>query len=259
MPRGVTLVELLVVVSIMGILAALLLPAVQSAREMARQAQCQNNLRQVGLALHNYHSVLRTLPPGCMQWRPFNGPRFLKNYAWSALILPYMEAQNVHSLVDFDHPFDHPINATARKTNVATYVCPSVPTVEGKSGKTDYGGLYGQRITTRINTDNGVFVYNQPFKFRDIRDGLTFTAAVAEDTGGPDGEWINGSNIFEQSGGINDPRAWAMDNEIRSHHRNGAMVLFACGRTLFVSNHCKPSVLAAMITRNGQEDWTLED
>jgi hypothetical protein len=50
-----------------------------------------------------------------------------------------------------------------------------------------------------------------------------------------------------------------MDNEIRSHHRNGAMVLFACGRTLFVSNHCKPSVLAAMITRNGQEDWTLED
>ena len=258
-PWGVTLVELLVVVSIMGILAALLLPAVQSAREMARQAQCQNNLRQVGLALHNYHSVLRTLPPGCMQWRPFNGPRFLKNYAWSALILPYMEAQNVHSLVDFDHPFDHPINAAARKTNVATYVCPSVPTVEGKSGKTDYGGLYGQRITTRINTDNGVFVYNQPFKFRDIRDGLTFTAAVAEDTGGPDGEWINGSNIFEQSGGINDPRAWAMDNEIRSHHRNGAMVLFACGRTLFVSNHCKPSVLAAMITRNGQEDWTLED
>jgi hypothetical protein len=135
-----------------------------------------------------------------MQWRPFNGPSFLKNYAWSALILPYMEAQNVHALVDFDHPFDHPINARARKTNVATYVCPSVPMLEGKSGKTDYGGLYGQRITTRINTDNGVFVYNQPFKFRDIRDGLTFTAAVAEDTGGPDGEWINGSNIFEQSG-----------------------------------------------------------
>ena len=82
----------------MGILAALLLPAVQAAREMARQAQCQNNLRQVGLALHNYHAVLKTLPPGCMQWRPFNGPRFLKNFAWSALILPYMEEQNVHRL-----------------------------------------------------------------------------------------------------------------------------------------------------------------
>ncbi|MFO0410201.1 MAG: DUF1559 domain-containing protein, partial [Planctomycetota bacterium] len=101
---------MLVVISIVGILAALLLPAVQAAREMARQAQCQNNLRQVGLALHNYHSVLRTLPPGCMQWRPFNGTRFLKHFARSALILPYMEEKNVHSLVSFDHPFDHPVN-----------------------------------------------------------------------------------------------------------------------------------------------------
>ena len=152
--------------------------------------------------------------------------------------------------------FDHPVNNAARKTNIATYMCPTVPLVPNKSGKTDYGGLYGQRITTRIDTNNGVFVYNQPFKFRDIRDGLSSTAVVAEDTGGPDGEWINGYNIFEQSGGINDPKAWVGDNEIRSHHKHGAMVLFACGRVLFIPNSCDPRVLAAMITRNAGDEWT---
>ncbi len=256
---GFTLVEVIVVLSIVAVLAALLLPAVQSAREVARRIQCQNNMRQIGLALHNYDASLRTLPPGCLQWRPFNGPTFLKNFAWSALILPFMEEQNVHSLVDFNHPFDHPTNAVARRTPIATFMCPTVPNHPPKPGKTDYGGLYGQRINTRIDTNNGIFVYNQPFKFRDITDGLTYTAAVAEDTGGPDGEWINGSNVFEQSGGINDPKAWALDNEIRSHHRHGAMVLFACGRTMFVSNHCRPDILAAMITRNWADNWTLDE
>lgn len=255
--RGMTIVELMVVIAIVGILVALLMPAVQAARESARRMQCQSHLRQVGLALHNYHAAHRTLPPGCLQWRPFRGNPRLKNFAWSALILPHLEATNVQQLVNFDYPFDHPLNAVARKTNIATYLCPSVPMPAEKSGKTDYGGIYGQRINTRVNTDNGVFLYDRKISHREIVDGLTQTLMVAEDTGGPDAEWINGSNIFEQSGGINDPTAWGMDNEIRSHHRSGAMLLFSCGRTFFASDSTSRSVLAAMITRDWGDVWDM--
>lgn|GEM_PF-187156 len=255
---GMTLVELLVVMAIVGILVGLLLPAVQSAREAARKIQCQNNLRQVGLSLHNYNDAIGSLPPGCLQWRPWGGDPRLKNFAWSAMILPYMEQTNLHRLVDFDYPFDHAVNSKAGKTPVGTYLCPSVPTRETARGRTDYGGLYGQRITTRNQTDNGVLIYNHPIRFREIIDGLTNTLAVAEDSGGPDGEWINGNNVFEQSGGINDPRAWIGDNEIRSKHGGGAMLLFCCGRTQFVSDSTDLGILAAIITRGSRDLGGIE-
>jgi prepilin-type N-terminal cleavage/methylation domain-containing protein len=255
-----TLVELLVVLAVIGILVSLLLPAVQSAREGARKVQCQNHLRQIGLALQNYESAFRTLPPGCLQYRPWRGNPRLKNLAWSALILPSMEQSNVHRLVDFDYAFDHPRNAVAAQTRVSLYLCPSTPEKPTASGRarTDYAGLYGQRITTNQNTDNGVFIYNRPIRFREISDGITNTISVAEDVGGPDGEWINGSNIFEQSGRINDPFAWVGDNEIRSSHPSGAMLLFVCGRVQFVSEAMELPTLAAIITRNHGEVVAIE-
>ena len=251
---AVTLIELLVVIAIIAVLSGLLLPAVQSAREATRRIQCQNNLKQVGLAIHNYESALQTMPPGCMQWRPFHGDPKLKNFAWSALLLPYLEASNLHRLVNFDYAYDHPINDAAGKTILPLYQCPSVPFRVTLRGRTDYGGLYGQRITTTSNTDNGVFIYNRPIPFREVIDGLSNTMAVAEDSGGPEGEWINGSNVFEQSGGINDPKAWSGDNEIRSKHSDGAIVLFCCGRTQFVANSIDKRVLGAMISRNLSDD-----
>lgn len=250
LPRsGMTLVELLVVIAIIGILVGLLLPAVQAAREAARRIQCQNNMRQTGLALQNYQSALRTLPPGCLQWRPYRGNPKLKNFAWSALILPFMEEKNLHQLVNFDVAFDHPLNELAAKTSVSMYLCPTVPTRVTARGRTDYGGLYGQRITTTQNTNNGVLIYDRPIPYREIVDGITNTMAVAEDTGGPEGEWINGSNVFEQSGPINDPKAWVGDNEIRSKHTGGAMVLYCCGRTQYLSQSIHKNILAALITR----------
>jgi prepilin-type N-terminal cleavage/methylation domain-containing protein len=250
-----TLVELLVVLGIVGLLVSLLLPAVQAAREAARKSHCQNNLRQVGLAIQNYESSLRTMPTGCLQWRPWNGDPKLKNMAWSAMLLPFMEQTQLHRLVSFDYPFDHPINAQAAMTRLSVYLCPSAPDLPTQSGRarTDFAGLYGQRITTRQHTDNGVFIYDRSIRFREISDGITNTLAVAEDTGGPDAEWINGSNVFEQSGRINDPKAWAWDNEIRSKHPGGAMLLFCCGRVQFVSDSMDVNVLAATITRNYAE------
>jgi prepilin-type N-terminal cleavage/methylation domain-containing protein len=247
--NALTLVELLVVVAIIGILVALLLPAVHGARESARRISCSNNLRQTGLALHNYHGALRSLPPGCLQWRPWRGDPSLKNFAWSALILPYLEQSALHRLVNFDFPFDHPINELAAKSSVEIYKCPTVPNKITPRGRSDYGGLYGQRITARNNTDNGVFIYNRPIRFSQISDGITNTLAVAEDTGGPNGEWINGNNVFEQTGRINDPNSWVGDNEIRSQHNGGALLLYCCGKTQFVSDSTDPLVLAAWITR----------
>jgi prepilin-type N-terminal cleavage/methylation domain-containing protein len=247
---ALTLVELLVVLAILGILVGLLMPAVQAARESARKIQCQNHLKQIGLAVQNYHAAHRVIPPGCLQWRPFRGNPQLKNLAWSAMILPHLESTSVHQLVNFDYPFDHPQNERAGRTTLSFYLCPTVPTKTAARGRIDYGGLYGQRINTRTNTDNGVLVYDRAFSYRDIRDGLTNTMMVAEDSGSPDAEWINGNNVFEQSGGINDPRAWVGDNEIRSKHRGGAFLLFCCGRTVFASDSTDRQVLAAMITRD---------
>ena len=88
-PLAFTLVELLVVIAIIGILVALLLPAVQAVREAARRMQCQNNLRQIGLALHNYHAAFRKLPPGGIEVRP-EVPGG-KQLAWSAFVLPFLE------------------------------------------------------------------------------------------------------------------------------------------------------------------------
>ncbi|MDZ4851806.1 MAG: DUF1559 domain-containing protein [Pirellulaceae bacterium] len=256
---GFTLVELLVVIAIIGILTSTILPSIQQAREAARRSTCMSNLRQVGLAMAMYQQSLGTLPPGCMERRPWRGSPLLKNYAWSALLLPYLEQNNLSSSIDFNVASDHPRNVAVGTTDLSLYLCPSATfRSQLRQGRSHYGGLYGQRISTKIETNNGVFIYDNPIRFEDILDGLTNTLAVSEDTLGPDSYWINGSNIFEQSGGINDPKAWIGDNEIRSQHLGGAMSLFCCGRVAFLSNSTDRFALAAWITRASGEPNELE-
>lgn len=250
--RGFTLVELLVVIAIVGILIAMLLPAVQAVREAARKTSCHNNMHQVGIALHSYHNVHRTLPTGCFEWRGFSSPASHRQYAWSAFLLPFIEEQSLHSRIDFDVAFDDPANAEAAATPVATYRCPSAIDRFSERGLTDYAGLFGERIVSR-DIWTGVFLYDRPIPFKAIFDGLSNTMCVAEDVGGPNSEWINGLNVFVQSHGINDRTAWIGDNEIRSLHPSGAMVLFTDGHSQFLSDSTDRQVLGAMITRAGRE------
>jgi len=123
-----TLIELLVVIAIIAILVALLLPAVQQAREAARRSQCKNNLKQLGLALHNYHDVQRVFPPGSI------GTAFTANalprvskFGPLVQILPYVDQANLYTQVDFGTSFCDPVNAGIAKTRIVGYFCPSYP------------------------------------------------------------------------------------------------------------------------------------
>lgn len=121
--RGFTLIELLVVIAIIAILVSLLMPAVQQAREAARRAQCKNNLKQIGLALHNYHDVFRTFPPGNITMGPCCGTKSLIN--WAISILPYIDQTNLQNIYDFNLPNEDPANQKALQQSIPVYNCPS--------------------------------------------------------------------------------------------------------------------------------------
>lgn len=250
--RAYTLVELLVVIAIIGILVALLLPAIQAVREAARKASCKNNLHQIGIALHSYHNSHRTLPTGCIEWRGWNAPPTHRQFAWSALLLPFIEGQNLHAQINWGVPFDAPENRAVAETMVQTYICPTETSDAVTRGHTTYGGIFGERILHRA-PDDGTFLYERSIRFRDISDGLSNTLAIAEDVGGPHKQWIDGRNVFVVAHGINDPDAWIGDNEIRSQHGQGAMVLFADARTTFLSESIDTNLLGGLITRSGGE------
>ena len=187
---GFTLIELLVVIAIIAVLIALLLPAVQAAREAARRAQCVNNLKQMGIALHNYHDVNGALPLG----RTFQSGTY-KPFSQQARILQFIEQGTIYNTLNFNWGSYDPPNSTATATNVNTFLCPSdvsAPIPAGWAGLnyranegTSVAMWYGADDTTNVNNGivpppNGLFFSSTQVRIADVIDGTSNTAAFSE-------------------------------------------------------------------------------
>ena len=205
---GFTLVELLVVIAIIGILIALLLPAVQAAREAARRTQCNNNLKQIGLALHNYHDSFKSLPPGYIRF-----PGAVDNeghWAWNAFLLPYVELSALHEQIQVgkipvSRVMDDPVLLEMMQQPISAFRCPSAagqPDIHEEAGRmitnssvggagiglavTNYvacNSTYGLKKVGGTNPASqalGPFYKESDVAFRDVTDGTSNTIFVGE-------------------------------------------------------------------------------
>ena len=279
---GFTLVELLVVIATVGVLVALLLPALSGVLEAARRMTCSSHLHQVGLALNSYQSRNGSFPTGCDDCAWWDAER--KQHSWVTAILANLDYPALQDAYDFEASYSSEENRSVAGQVLPVLLCPSTQTTDRKGlttgdknangqwdpgddlAYTDYGGIYGIEGppyqapwgSEHFVADHaiGVMVHETPTSFRMIRDGLAYTAIVGECTGRGGGaseqsEWANGQNVFAKyyQTNINTNQ----NNELWSDHPEGVQLLFCDGHVMFVAEETSQTVVNAFLTRAGND------
>jgi prepilin-type N-terminal cleavage/methylation domain-containing protein/prepilin-type processing-associated H-X9-DG protein len=277
-----TLVELLVVIAIIGVLVALLLPAVQSAREAARRMQCTNHLKQIALAIHNYEGAFAAYPPAAVNWSTSGYP----NHGNFPYLLPYLEQGNLRDRYDLNFAWNHPSNKAAIETELAVAKCPSAPrlakyTSDYFSCTQFFAGGDAQKACQARGIKPGSWEgflqqqtkaqYKDTITHADIRDGHSNTWLYFEDAGRPgrfnaykqpmtglgpgslDGHWASADGYFDVHDYCFTLRMinCSNNNEIFSFHSGGCNFAFGDGSVRFENEEMAPQLFVALFTRAG--------
>jgi prepilin-type N-terminal cleavage/methylation domain-containing protein/prepilin-type processing-associated H-X9-DG protein len=284
--RGFSLIELLVVMAILGVLTALLLPAVQQARAAAARMQCTNNLKQLGLALHLYHDTHRSFPPAFMNYGPYIST-FRFTHGWAPFILPEIEQRALYDLYHWEVPLYHPLNQPVVARHLAIFQCPSAPgnristmppfaLFSGQGACGDYANTLGIDPALGAGDVRGVLAEQMPARMADVTDGTSNTILLTECAGRPQlwqagrggteqvvegGPWAGFKNGVQLQGATHDgksrPGPCALNctnlSEVYSFHSGGANAVFADGHVRFLSASIDIHTFAALVTRAGGE------
>jgi len=261
--RGMTLIELLVVLAVITLLVGLLLPAVQMARESARRASCRNNLKQIGIALHNYAEVHGQFPSGYFDEADTTG------WGWGALLLPYLEDEPLHRKLGVLQTKFSGVPSSATQTVLPVYICPSDTGPEwnadrGEHAKSNYAGVAGNvEITRWDDIGNGVFFVNSGVRPSSITDGTSYTFAIGErrynsTSGGKQkgAIWVGkfapvayASTVWSCVGNpphrINGTKQWAFSSE----HASGAYFLLCDGSVHYFAEEIDSNIYENLAQR----------
>jgi len=226
--------QFLACLGIVAALVALLLPASRGGREPARRSQCKNNLKQIGLALHNYVDHHGVLPPAYTV--DANGKRL---HSWRTLILPYLDQAALFNSIDLSKPWDDPVNEKAFQTELGVFSCPSF---EVQKGHTSY---------MVIVASNGCFRADRSVTFKEITDGTSTTLLVVEVPAQDAVPWMSPTDLVEFY-------LLGMNSDSKLNHSQGINSLLADGSVRFLSSDLSIEARHALISVAGQDSKILE-